>query len=150
MILELLWRLRGLVVRPFHMGLIVVVGLVVEIGLRCSTVPRISRRLGIRLDTSSNSAPSSGISEVGQLPGWVLGRCAAVDMVFRRWPFDNTCLRRALVLGQRLRRLDPVLVIGVRHDDAGRLAAHAWLTVRGVALDPLASQFAALGSIAGR
>src|SRR2546430_2589913 len=46
-----------------------------------------------------------------------------------RGPWHHTCLRRATVLYGLLRRAGrPVaLVIGVRRDAAGRVAAHAWL-----------------------
>lgn len=60
-------------------------------------------------------------------------RAAAwVDRQLRRlpWPWRRTCLKRAAVLYHLLRR-DGVLVelhIGVRRDDNGQLAAHAWLT----------------------
>jgi hypothetical protein len=45
--------------------------------------------------------------------------------------------------------VDPTLVIGVRHDESGALAAHAWLVVAGVTLDPLAAQFEALRDLRG-
>ena len=72
-----------------------------------------------------------------------------MERVFRHLPFNDTCLRRALVLGQRIRRVDPTLVIGVRHDECGALAAHAWLVVGGVALDPLSTEFEALRDLRG-
>ena len=54
-----------------------------------------------------------------------------VDRVLHalRGPWHHTCLRRATVLYGLLRRAGrPVeLVIGVRRDAAGRVAAHAWL-----------------------
>lgn len=119
--------------------------LVVEAGLRLSTLPRLTRILGIRLaqdgerEQQQDSTLPPGMSAV-----WIRRRAVAVNRVFRHLPFNDTCLRRALVLGQRIRRLDPTLVIGVRHDESGDLAAHAWLVVAGVALDPLATQFEAL------
>ncbi len=117
------------------------IALAVEIGLRVSTVPRLAEVLGIRLGVYSQLDPPR-TAAASRLPvAWMAPRSVAVRRLFTRWPFGDTCLRRALVLGQRLRRLDPVLVIGVRHDDGGRLAAHAWLVVDGVALDPLAAQY---------
>ncbi len=119
------------------------VALVVEIGLTISTVPRLAGLLGIRLASDEQSKAMESVS--GPPPTvWIQRRVAAVQRVLRRWPFGDTCLRRALVLGHRVRRLDPVLVIGVRHDDNGQFAAHAWLTVDGVAWDPLASQYSPL------
>jgi Transglutaminase-like superfamily len=60
-------------------------------------------------------------------------RAAAwVDSRLRRlpWPWRRTCLKRAAVLYHLLRRdgVPVELRIGVRRDDTGLLAAHAWLT----------------------
>lgn len=118
------------------------VALVVEAGLSISTLPRLTRLFGIRLAEDSDDEPTGRATDVA--PEWFRRRSAAVHSVFRHWPFGDTCLRRSLVLGQRIRRLSPVLVIGVRHDEHGKLTAHAWLTVGGVALDALAEQYAPL------
>ncbi|MFZ0874559.1 MAG: lasso peptide biosynthesis B2 protein [Pseudonocardiaceae bacterium] len=115
---------------------------VVEIGLSISTLPRLTKLFGIRLAGEGDDEPTGQEPDVA--PEWFRGRSAAVHSVLRHWPFGDTCLRRSLILGQRIRRLDPVLVIGVRHDEHGKLAAHAWLTVGGVALDTLAEQYAPL------
>lgn len=124
-----------------------VVALVVEIGLSISTVPRVVRLLGIRLAQDHDGVP---VGAPADLPAvWIRRRYVEVNRVFRRWPFGNTCLRRALVLGHRIRRLDPVLVIGVRHGEDGQLAAHAWLVVGDIALDPLASNYAPLQGFKG-
>jgi transglutaminase superfamily protein len=125
--------------------LVALIALVVEAGLKLSTLPHLTRLLGIQLaqdgepEQHQGSAPPSGFPVI-----WIRRRILAVNRVFRHLPFNDTCLRRALVLGQRIRRLDPTLVIGVRHDESGALAAHAWLVVAGVALDPLAAQYEAL------
>jgi hypothetical protein len=49
------------------------------------------------------------------------------------WPWRHTCLRRCAVLYHLLRRAGrPVdLCIGVKRNDVGELAAHAWLTLDG-------------------
>lgn len=53
-----------------------------------------------------------------------------------RWgPFNGTCLRRAIVGGYFIRERHPKLRIGVTKS-AGSVAAHAWLEVAGVGLDP--------------
>lgn len=125
--------------------IVALVALVVEAGLRLSTLPRLTRLLGIRLAQDCEFEQQQDLALPSGLPViWIRRRVLAVNRVFRHWPFDSTCLRRALVLGQRIRRLDPTLVIGVRHDDSGALAAHAWLVVAGVALDPLAAQYEVL------
>jgi hypothetical protein len=56
--------------------------------------------------------------------------------MLRSWPFGDTCLRQALVGGQRLRRLNPLLYVGVAKLD-GEIRAHAWLVVSGVVVDPM-------------
>lgn len=54
-----------------------------------------------------------------------------VDRVLQRMPppWRKTCLKRAIVLQSLLRRAGrpAELRIGVRRDEAGNLAAHAWL-----------------------
>ena len=55
--------------------------------------------------------------------------------VLRHWPFGDTCLRQALVCGWLLRRLGPVLQLGVAKVD-GEVRAHAWLVVGGTVVDP--------------
>lgn len=55
--------------------------------------------------------------------------------MLRRPPFNGTCLRRALVGGYFLRAHDPILRIGVAKTD-GVVAAHAWVEIDGVGLDP--------------
>ncbi len=124
---------------------VVLVALVVEAGLRLGTLPRLTRLLGIRLAQDGEPEhPHDSALPPGLPITWIRRRSLVVNRVLHRSPFGNTCLRRTLVLGQRIRRLDPTLVIGVRHDDSGTLAAHAWLVVAGVALDPLADQFEVL------
>lgn len=125
-----------------------VVALVVEIGLSISTVPRVARLLGIRLARDDDAEPVEVPADIPTV--WIRRRYVEVNRVLRRWPFGNTCLRRALVLGQRIRRLDPVLVIGVRHGEDGQLAAHAWLVVGDIALDPLAAHYAPLQELQPR
>jgi hypothetical protein len=128
-----------------QVALVALIACVVEGGLRFSTLPRLARLLGIQLsqDNQSEQQQDSALPPGLQVT-WIRRRAVAVTRVFRHWPFDDTCLRRALVLGQRIRRLGPTLVIGVRHNDSGVLEAHAWIVVAGVALDPLANQYEAL------
>ncbi len=125
-----------------QVALALLIAIVVEIGLRLSSLPRLTRLLGIRFahDCEYREQPDSLHSQ-GLPVTWIRRRALGVNRVFRYWPFGGTCLRRALVLGHRIRRLDPALLIGVRKDDSGALAAHAWLVVAGVSLDPLATQY---------
>lgn len=110
---------------------------ITEVGLRSVGVRRLADRAGVRLGTGDAPvAPGDGSA----LPVWAQRRLRTVDRVITRWPFGDTCLRRTFVGAVRLRRLDPVLVIGVRlADDA--VEAHAWLRIAGVDLDPEAEGF---------
>ena len=92
-------------------------------------------------------APLVALRPFSQLARWLGNgaggapsrRVALDDAALARWvdrvlyalrgPWRHTCLRRAAVLYGLLRRAGrPVeLVIGVRHDANGRVAAHAWL-----------------------
>lgn len=125
--------------------IVALVALIVEAGLRFGTVPRLARTLGIQMNQDQDFELRPNAAKPDDLPTlWMIRkRHLAVTRVFRHWPFGDTCLRRALVLGQRLRHLDPVLMIGVKHNDSGSLQAHAWIAVAGIALDPLAAQYEA-------
>ena len=83
------------------------------------------------------------------LPLWAKTRGALALAVLRRAPVADTCLRRALLLGHRWAALSPTLVIGVRETD-GLVAAHAWLRIDGIDLDPTAPDFAVLPIAASR
>jgi hypothetical protein len=118
------------------------IAIVVEVGLRFGSLPRLTGLLGIGLAHDGESGQEPDSLHPPDLPvAWIRQRALAVNRVFRHWPFDGTCFRRALVLGHRIRRLGPTLLIGVRKDDSVALAAHAWLVVCGVSLDPLAAQY---------
>lgn len=110
------------------------VAVIVEIGLRTMTLPRLAKLLGVplRLDDGDAVMPEPGVLRARP---WVRRRLRATRRVMRHWPFGDTCLRRALVSGHRLRRLHPALRVGVAKID-GRIQAHAWLELNGVSLDP--------------
>jgi hypothetical protein len=126
-------------------AVVVVVALTVELGLTRvdagrMTLERLCAKLGIRLDLQS---PDGAGGEPAVLPTPALHAVEAVDAVMRRWRGRDTCLRRCLVLGQRLRRLRPVLRIGARRDGAA-LVAHAWLEIDGRSLDADSGNYAVL------
>jgi hypothetical protein len=100
------------------------------------TLPTVAGVLGVRFDTTD---PTQSDVRPPELPSWAKTRLLGVTHVMKRWPND-TCLRRSLVMAQRLRPLDPVLRIGVRRD-AGLLKAHAWVEVGGTSLDGGADDF---------
>lgn len=108
----------------------------VEIGLRTMSLPRLAALLGVPLDTDPG-IPYDGES-APILPEKTRRQVRATARVLRHWPWGDTCLRSALIIGQRLRAHQPVLRIGVaRIDDEVR--AHAWLEISGVRLDPIGS-----------
>ncbi len=100
---------------------------IVEFGLRYLTLPRLSKALGLRLtfDTSevenleATATPRSQLSATQRQKAW------AVDRLYACWPFPDTCLRRALVIGFRVRREQPLLRIGAPTE--GEFIAHAWV-----------------------
>ncbi len=131
---------------PRHVRVIAVT-IIVEIGLHTTTLPRLARLLRVRLDVDGHPA-QDGIALDPPVMLGIRRYGRAMDRVLRRWPFGDTCLRRALILGFLIRRLDPILCIGVRRDDAGEIAAHAWLVVASVTLDPTAAQYLSFGDVA--
>jgi hypothetical protein len=119
---------------------------VVETGLRRRALPATCRRLGIVWDLDSASPAAT---ERAVLPRRVRTAVLACCVVVARWPAGDTCLRRCLLIGHRLRGLDPVLRIGVRRDADGDFAAHSWLEIGGRTLDPTSADYAPLRA-AGR
>lgn len=124
----------------------------VEVGLRTTSLPRLAAIVGVPLaleapePSGSAAEPTAGAEFV--LPPEARRRLAATRRVLRHWPFGDTCLRQALVSGQRLRRLEPLLQVGVAKFE-GEVRAHAWLLIRGRILDPLgaAASYLPLNSI---
>jgi len=117
-----------------------------ELGLRWVTLERTAQVLRVRC--GGTEATTSG-SAIADLPLWARRRLHVVSVVMRRWPVDGTCLRHSLVAGNRLRRLRPILRIGVTTDPVSRIAAHAWLEIGGRSLDPTHQRYHAL-SLTGR
>jgi hypothetical protein len=133
-------RLRRLL-HPRQLYAIAVVVLV-EIGLHTLDLPRLARLLGVRLGVDGDTVPAGT-----PLPQDIRRQARLMHRALRRWPFGNSCLRRALVLGHLIRRSDPVLHIGVRRDENDVILAHAWLEVGGTTLDPTAAEFLTLQQI---
>ena len=107
---------------------IVAVG--VEALLRWRTLPETCRVLGIRLRVGESRTPSRNSSSAPECIAQVRDE---VDWVYSRFGLPDTCLRRALTAGFRLRAHEPRLVIGVKK--AATLDAHAWLEAKGSVLD---------------
>lgn len=112
---------------------------VTEVAVRRVSLVRVARLYGVAFGAAAQSCePQDG------LPAWATRRLRVVRRVMGRWPVEGACLREALVAGQRLRALQPELKLGVAKDDAGDIAAHAWLVVGGKSLDPSSGGFAEL------
>lgn len=117
----------------------------IEVLLHSRDLPTTCRLLRIELDVTSAGAPGTATVV---LPANTRVALRAADAALSRWPFGDTCLRRCLLVGHRLRALRPVLRIGVMRQE-GTFGAHAWLEIGGATLDPEASQYAALGAVVG-
>jgi hypothetical protein len=117
--------------------------MVIEISLRTASLPTTCRRLGVGCDLVGVGPPAAAPAVLPRNKRAAVRACLAV---VSRWPPGDTCLRRCLLLGHRLRGLQPVLRIGVKRDQNGAFAAHSWLEIGGRTLDPSASEFVALGS----
>jgi hypothetical protein len=116
----------------------------VERGLRRSDLPAVCRTLGIACDLASAAPPAT---ERAVLPRGTRTPVHAGQYAVAHWPPGDTCLRRCLVLGRRLRHLGPVLRIGVRRDSSGGFVAHSWLEIDGRTLDPESARYATLGTV---
>lgn len=116
------------------------VAIVVEVGLRVTTLPRLAAFLGVPLaiDGDPQSTAPEPIGDPGPvvLPPEARRRIRATRVVMRHWPLGDTCLRQALVSGQRIRRLGPRLQVGVAKL-GGEVRAHAWLTIGNTVIDPM-------------
>jgi Transglutaminase-like superfamily len=137
--IDLLRRMRRAQVSARDLPELVVTCLVsfrVERSLRRDPLPVTARKARVHL--LGDGAP---VVPGGPLPAWAKRRISLTTAVMRRGPVADTCLRRSLVLGHRLSRLEPSLIIGVRAGADGT-AAHAWLRVGGRDLDPDAGTFA--------
>lgn len=114
----------------------------IELGLRRRDLPTLCRTLGIEYDLRSAAPPATVPVVLPRRTRTAVLACAYAVAV---WPAGDTCLRRCLVLGRRLRTLDPVLRIGVRRDP--ELVVHSWLEIGGRTLDTTAAQYSTLGTL---
>jgi hypothetical protein len=105
----------------------------IERSLRRETLDRTARRFGATL---SFEPPSVAPDDRNPLADGERREAGIAIAVLRAGPFDDSCLRRALVLSDVLRRRDPLLRVGVDKVE-GEVFAHAWVEIDGFALDPL-------------
>jgi len=106
---------------------VVLIAAGVEIAIRCLPVRMVTRLAGVSLvtDIPARAVPAPTLSAAERRAlRWA-------GAVMRRWPFGTgVCLRRSLVIGRAIRRLHPILRIGVARD-GDAISAHAWLEVPG-------------------
>jgi Transglutaminase-like superfamily len=118
-----------------HLGIAMVV---IEGGLRLVRLPHLARGVGVPLSLTGRGGDAEGQLRLSRPE---IDRLDLARRLIRRWPTEATCLRRSLLAGHVLRRRHPILRIGVAKVN-GRVAAHAWLEIEGVCLDPSgAAQF---------
>lgn len=127
------------IVEMCYIGLL---ALLAEIAVRVVPLPMLARALGIAVQNDPwqgrTPAPSQEVAR----------RARLVDTLYRHWPRRNSCLRRAAVLGYRLRAWHPVLVIGIERGSA-EMKTHAWIEVGGTVIGEETADFAPLRSARG-
>lgn len=106
-----------------------------EVCVRLLRLPTCARLFRLR-PASARPSPSDDAYE---FPDWARRQVRLVNRVAYRWPGDGPCLRKSLVIGQRLRSLDPALHVGV--NVAVGVRAHAWVTVGGYSIDHESRRF---------
>ncbi|PFG30448.1 transglutaminase superfamily protein [Paramicrobacterium agarici] len=131
-------RVRTVLAYPPHRWVDLAIATVraarVESALRRGGVERAARIGHVRVVMDGDAAPTASLDDAGLTPR-DREKLDTAWRLLRQSPFNGTCLRRAIVGGSFLRSRDPILRIGVSKTD-GVVAAHAWLEVNGVALDP--------------
>lgn len=138
------WTKLGLRAKG-ELVLLTVMAAAAEIAVKLVPLPRLTRALGIKLADGDGVEQTRG-DERGALDAdTVAGRAEAVDRLYRAWPRKSSCLRRALVLGYRIRKANPVLWIGVAKEN-GAIRAHAWVEVDGEVIGEDTGEFAPLRS----
>lgn len=111
----------------------------IEVGLRLTTLPRVAALMGVRIQVDGVHGRPGSATDVLLSPA-ERRRIDLAGRVLRRGPFEDSCLRRAMLAARILRRRDHAVRIGVRKVD-GAVKAHAWLELDGVSLDPDAVDF---------
>ena len=117
-----------------------------EVAVRVGELPAMAKRLGISFETQTapQRAKPAGLSRAT-----IDRRAASVDRLYRAWPRKDSCLRRALVLGFRIRAAHPTLRIGVAKEN-DEIRAHAWIEVDGRVIGDETGDFAPLRRSGGR
>ena len=107
---------------------------VVELSIRWVRLQRLGRWLGIRIDLEPTTADGL-LMPLDELPATAQRQLRCTWKLADAWPFgEGPCLRRALVGGHLVRRLDPAVRLGVV-GDRDSLFVHAWLEIDGRPLE---------------
>jgi coenzyme PQQ synthesis protein D (PqqD)/transglutaminase superfamily protein len=132
---RLSWRYRLATMRATF------IVIVIEVGLKCTDVARLSHWMRIPLATDDAPPPAPAPDDLSGLTESELRAYWSIYWVMARWLYDGTCLRRALAFGWSLRSRHPALRLGMI--DEGGAIAHAWIEVEGRAFNsqPLTSTF---------
>src|SRR4051794_17580007 len=72
----------------------------IELSLRKRGLPATAARFGLRL--GGPSSPTAAPVPRQPLPSWAVRRARLAVALMRWWPFGDTCLRKSLVIGNRL------------------------------------------------
>lgn len=113
----------------------------VEAAIRWVPLPRLGNALGCRIDLSTRTAVAPAWSP-SELDPAVRRRLRCTHRVTGVWPLSRgPCLRRALVGGHLVRRLDPAIRLGT-YLDGGEVVAHAWLELDGRPVEDIAGYVA--------
>lgn len=106
---------------------------VVEVGLRTTSLIRLSGRLGVAVATDSEGSGAAP-RPTPPLTARERRQLRILSRLVEHWPFGRgPCLRQALVAGRILHRHQPRLRLGAAPTDEGVLG-HAWLELGGTAV----------------
>ncbi len=108
---------------------ILVLASAAEVAVKLVRLPRLTSLLGIDLAGKGERNGEPGATP-RMSPDVVERKARMVDRVYRHWPRKRSCLRRALVLGYRVRKARPTLLIGVAREGPD-VRAHAWIEIAG-------------------
>jgi hypothetical protein len=118
-----------------HAALVI---LLVEVMVRRVPLPRLCRLLRVRLNLAPPPRDVARL-RVRDLPPRAARQVRCTRRVADAWPFSRgPCLRRALVTGNLLRKLDPALRLGFA-GSGDEMFAHAWLEIHDRPLEDVAA-----------
>jgi hypothetical protein len=108
---------------------------IIELGLRIVGLKRTAQFLRVRLLFEAPGGGATTRRADFPLDTVERRRLRIAWLVLTIGPFDDSCLRRALVGAWQLRKREPAIRVGIRKTTSG-INAHAWLEIDGVSLDP--------------